>query len=68
MPSGSLSPINLSRVKLQRPLSTDFKRTISAIEAERLSHLTHRRTQSYADSTNHIRQLNSSKFDGFIVF
>lgn len=48
-----------SKPKLQRPLSTDVQRTISAIEAERLSHLTHRRTQSYAASTTLNRLQNN---------
>lgn len=52
----NLNEMNFSKTKLQRPLSTDFKRTISAIEADRLSHLTHRRTQSYAATTTHNRQ------------
>ena len=52
-----LSPINnITRVKLQRPFSTDLKRTISTIDQENLSHMTHRRTQSYADSTSLNRQ------------
>lgn len=54
-PIKPLSPINMQRTKLQRPLSTDFQRTISAVDVERLNHLTHRRTQSYAATTTHNR-------------
>lgn len=54
-PKKPLSPINMQRTKLQRPLSTDFQRTISAVDVERLNHLTHRRTQSYAATTTHDR-------------
>lgn len=61
-----MSPIYLTRTKLPRPLSTDFKRTISAIESERLNHLTHRRTQSYAASTSHNRQQSNSKCKYFV--
>lgn len=44
-------------VKLARPLSIEFTRTISHIEMEpRGAHMTHRRTQSYGASTNHNRQ------------
>lgn len=54
-PIKPLSPINMQRIKLQRPLSTDLQRTISAVDVERLNHLTHRRTQSYAATTSHNR-------------
>lgn len=44
-------------IKLVRPLSIEFSRTISNIEMEPTgTHMTHRRTQSYGASTNHNRQ------------
>lgn len=49
-------------VKLARPLSIEFTRTISHIEMEpRGAHMTHRRTQSYGASTNHNRQQSMSE-------
>lgn len=46
-----LSPLNIRKAQLIRPLSIEFKRTLSSIDTERQEHLTHRRTQSYGAST-----------------
>lgn len=50
-------------IKLTRPLSIEFTRTVSHIEMEpRGAHMTHRRTQSYGASTNHNRQQSTSEY------
>lgn len=46
-----LSPLNIRKAQLIRPLSIEFKRTLSSIDTERQDNLTHRRTQSYGAST-----------------
>lgn len=46
-----MSPINIREAQLVRPLSIEFKRTLSSIDTERQDHMTHRRTQSYGAAT-----------------
>lgn len=54
---------NPPAIKLTRPLSIEFNRTVSHIEMEPTGpHMTHRRTQSYGASTNHNRQQSISKY------
>lgn len=49
-------------IRLTRPLSIEFARTLSHIEMEpTAAHMTHRRTQSYGASTNHNRQQSTSE-------
>lgn len=50
-------------MKLARPLSIEFTRTISYIETEPTgTHMTHRRTQSYGAPTNHNRRQSISEW------
>lgn len=58
--SPKLSPLNLRKNQLSRPLSIELKRAISvAVESEKQDHMTHRRTQSYGATTE--KRRNSSK-------
>lgn len=51
----SLSPIP-SRIRLVRPLSTEFKRSTSTFDEQPENRLTHRRTQSYVPPTTYLQQ------------
>lgn len=48
-----------SRIRLVRPLSTEFKRSTSTFDELPESKLTHRRTQSYAPPTTFLQQKSS---------
>lgn len=54
------SPV-ASRLRLPRPMSSEFKRAISYVDGENNKKMSHRRTQSYVPQTTYDRQMQISE-------